>query len=270
MTDYKILVPVDFTEASNKAAITAASMARIFNMEITLLNICDDSKKQAINHRLNELAIKLKKNYDAAFNILTRKGKLHDEIARAANEPNNALMIIGSHGFKGLREILLGVDILKLVKKISIPTLCVQKNYEFPEDGIKKILLPASSHASFQNIVDAVAFLAGLFGSEVHIYAINKGNHPWPDTLRQNLDLAVKALELNKIVYKKTVEEENLRSPGFSSQILSYAEKNNTDMICVMAPPSDEYYYFADYDKEKLLTNKLQIPVLCASDIKSV
>jgi hypothetical protein len=38
-------------------------------------------------------------------------------------------------------------------------------------------------------------------------------------------------------------------------------------MIAMMSVSSEEYHYFAQQDKENLLTNETGIPVLCACNI---
>jgi hypothetical protein len=191
---------------------------------------------------------------------------LHYEIGKAADEQGIDLMVIGSHGFKGLREIILGVDILKLAKNICIPVICIQKDYNIPEEGFKTILLPASSHKLFHNNINAIVSLARWFQAEVHMYSINKPKIPWPDSLKSNIETAIKTFESERINFKRVNEQENILFPGFAKQILNYAKKINADLISVMSEPSFEYYYFADIDKERLLTNRLQIPILCVSD----
>ena len=44
----------------------------------------------------------------------------------AESQKGHALMVVGTHGPKGLRQSLLGADILKLVRHVHIPSLVVQ------------------------------------------------------------------------------------------------------------------------------------------------
>jgi nucleotide-binding universal stress UspA family protein len=270
MSEKNILVPVDFTETSKQAATCAAEIAGIGGMNVTLLHIETGKNKRENETELNVLANKLKSEFSITCDYIIRKGKIFTEIAIAATDHIYSLMVIGSHGFKGFKEKLLGADILKLVKNIPVPVLVIQKDYMLPEEGIKTIVFPAGSHEAFQNQIDATILLAGLFTSEVHIYTIEKPGFPWSDALKANIEKSVHGFALNNIRYKRVNEAQNTFSPGYAKQTLQYAEKVNAGLISVMSVPTNEFYYIADSDKERLLTNEMKIPVLCSSDSKQI
>jgi len=47
---------------------------------------------------------------------------------------------------------------------------------------------------------------------------------------------------------------------------LQYANNVNADLIAIVSVESKEYYNIADADKQAILTNDHNIPVLCTSD----
>lgn len=270
MSEKQILVPVDFTQTSKHAATCAAKIARISGMKIMLLHIQSVKSTPEDATELISMAISLRSEFSIACDYLIREGKIFYEIAKEAGEPAYSLMVIGSHGFKGIKEKLLGADILKLVKNIPVPVLVIQKGHTLPAEGIKTIVFPAGSHESFQNQIDATILIAGMFNSEVHLYTIEKPGFPWSDSLKANIEKTVHEFAVNNIRYKRVNEEQKTFSPGYAKQILQYAEKVNADLISVMSVPTNEFYYIADSDKERLLTNEMKIPVLCSSDKKQV
>ena len=270
MSEKNILVPVDLTETSRIAATCAAKIARISGMRVTLLHIQTGKSTAEDAAELSIMVNSIESEFSVACDYLIREGKIFSEIAKEAGEPAYSLMVIGSHGFKGFKEKLLGADILKLVKNIPVPVLVIQKGHTLPQDGIKTIVFPAGSHEAFQNQIDATILLAGLFRSEVHIYTIEKPGFPWSDALKANIEKTVHEFALNNIRYKRVNELQNTFSPGYAKQTLQYAEKVKADMISVMSVPTNEFYYIADSDKERLLMNEMKIPVLCSSDLKQV
>jgi hypothetical protein len=130
--------------------------------------------------------------------------------------------------------------------------------------------MPASSHEDFHRKVDSVVFLGQLFDAEVHVYTVEKPGFTWSDTLKQNIEKAISEFKAKAIKYHRVNEPQTAYSPGFAKQILQYAEKINAGMIAVMSVPTSEYYYIADSDKERLLTNDHKIPVLAVSDTDKV
>jgi len=199
-------------------------------------------------------------------NYIIRKGSIFTEIADEACDLCYKLMVIGSHGIKGLREKFFGADILKLVKTLPIPVYVIQEDYSMPNDGINTILFPASTHDAFDKKIRATIEVASKFNSVVHLYTVQKPGTEWPDSLKSNLELAKQSFEQNNIVYERVNEEQSTFSVGYSKQILQYANNVNVDLIAIVSVESKEYYNIADADKQAILTNDHRIPVLCTSD----
>jgi nucleotide-binding universal stress UspA family protein len=270
MSINKILVPSDFSDASHAAVDLAATIAKKSDLGLALLHIqngkkVEDSEDQMVN--IIE-SLKIKHRLDGDFII--KKGNIFSDIPRVACEECYRLMVIGSHGFKGIREKFFGADILKLIKSIPIPVVVTQKNYIEPEHGIKNIVLPAASHEDFERIIRATALIAGMFDAKVHIYTIDKPGQEWPDRLKSNIEKAKEIFDAKKIRYIRVKEQATTYSVGYSRQTLQYAERTGADLISLMSMPTREFHYFADSDKEQLLTNEAGIPVLCTSDKKAV
>jgi hypothetical protein len=213
-------------------------------------------------------SLKVKYNLDSDYTI--KKGSIFSDISKVACEDCYRLMVIGSHGFKGIREKFFGADILKLVKTIPVPVIVAQKNYSIPDGGIKNIILPAASHEDFHRIVEATTFIASMFDARVHLYTIEKPGQEWPEKLKSNIEKAKDTFDAHNIKYFRVNEHATTYSVGYSKQTLKYAEREGADLICLMSMPTKEFHYFADTDKEQLLTNEAGIPVLCTSDKKAV
>jgi len=267
MADNNILVPVDFTVSAEKALDFASFISKKNNMNITFLHVDNSKKGSVAENKLKLITNDFNENKIQSSYII-RKGKILQEILDEASEPNYKFMIIGSHGYKGLQEKLMGTDILKLVKSLPIPAIVVQKEHVIPEEGIKTIIFPVGSHENFINKINATIFLAKIFRSEVHIYTIRKEGLEWSQELRFNIELSVKSFEQNAIPFQRIIEEQSVFSVGYSKQTLQYAEKIKAKLIAIMSNPTNEYYYIADSDKESLLTNKANIPILCTNEKK--
>jgi nucleotide-binding universal stress UspA family protein len=270
MSENKILVPSDFSDASHAAVDLAATIAAKNDMGLSLLHIRNgksigDSEDQMIN-----IIQSLKVKHNLESDYIIKKGSIFSEISKVACEDCYRMMVIGSHGFKGFREKFFGADILKLVKTIPVPVIVAQKNYTIPGSGIKNIILPAASHDDFHRIVQATSFIAGMFDARVHIYTIEKPGQEWPEKLKSNIEKAKETFDAHRVRYIRVNEQATTYSVGYSKQTLQYAEREGVDMICLMSMPTKEYHYFADSDKEQLLTNEAGIPVLCTSDKKAV
>jgi hypothetical protein len=54
---------------------------------------------------------------------------------------------------------------------------------------------------------------------------------------------------------------------GFAKQTMHYATEHNIDLIAIMPNTSIDHSYFANADKEQLLTNAQGIAILCSAGV---
>jgi len=136
-----ILVPVDFSIASEKALTYAVSIARQFGAKITLLHVSqaqlygcefaylpieDDAMCQRIRELLDSLATG-KVGPDLLADTVVRNGVPFDEIVKAAKELNSDLIVINTNGHTGLKHILLGSTAERVVRYAPCPVLVVRE-----------------------------------------------------------------------------------------------------------------------------------------------
>ncbi|MCB2219017.1 MAG: universal stress protein [Bacteroidetes bacterium] len=266
MVKENILVPVDFSPASASALDVALHMAEKNNQGITLLHIENGKGSEDAEKQMQSTIDLISGHSDITVEKMIRKGNLFREIEDMACDDCFRLMVIGTHGFKGLREKVFGADILKLLKNIPIPVISLQKGYTLPDEGFKKILFPASTHQAFARNVQATAELASLFDGEVHIYTVKKPGVDFSENMLENIQYAKETFDKAGIRYLRITEEQESFSVGYSKQIMTYAHTNGIDIIALMTNSTSENYYFADSDKASILTNPHNIPVLCTND----
>jgi nucleotide-binding universal stress UspA family protein len=138
----KILVPVDFSECSQKALQYAIRFARAFRAEVLLLHVLepylpypemtalDTAILQAKSREYGEKGLrKLLQSIgdEAVCRSLLRLGAAHREIVEAAKEHDVDLIIISTHGHSGLGRAMLGSTTERVVRRASCPVFVVQE-----------------------------------------------------------------------------------------------------------------------------------------------
>jgi nucleotide-binding universal stress UspA family protein len=267
MNTGKIIIPVDFTAASDQAVKQAIAIAQKAELSIMLFHvISNDAKSKSENE---DVQINLKKlevnvlNEDVKCEYKIATGNIFDEIPAIANKPNHRMMVIGTHGIQGFKQKLLGADMLKIIRKVNIPALVIQEGCICR--NFNPIVFPVGGHEGFMFLIESTALFANLFGSEVHIYSVNRKGDEGTKKLKDNTAQAINFFKEKNILIKRVEEEATVFSVGYSKQTLQYAEKVNAGLISIMSVKTEEYYYFAQADKESLINNEFNIPVLCAS-----
>ena len=261
----EILIPFDFTKAAEKAITQASLLNKQFPVTINLLHAVQSNDLMEIELKLKDEVKKFSES-GIQFNIVIEKGSVLTTINSVCKKIHAHLMIIGTHGSQGIRQGLLGADILKLLKSNPCPSIVVQKTSEVVKQ-FNQILLPVGSHENYSSLIDAVILIASSAQAEVIIYSIKRPNEDSSDNLIQNTQLTIAKLKERGILFKEISEESNMVSFGFAKQTMRYAEEHNIDLIAIMPNTSIDYSYFANADKEQLLTNSHGIAILCSAGV---
>lgn len=138
----RILVPIDFSEYSEYALETAAGIAAEFNAEIYILHMLELSNAiySSTSNELNqEAAFYLKlaekklvdfldKDYLEGLEVtpVVKQFKVFKEINELTEEHEIDLIVMGSHGVSGVREVIVGSNAEKVVRYSDVPVLIVK------------------------------------------------------------------------------------------------------------------------------------------------
>lgn len=137
----RILVPVDFSEPSLRAVPYALSFARQFKAELILVHIVEQivypgdwmippfpSGDFATESR-EQLIEKLRNTCVGAAGKVTpivRFGRAWQEIVEIAREQECDMIVMATHGYTGLKHVLLGSVTEKIVRHAPCPVLTVR------------------------------------------------------------------------------------------------------------------------------------------------
>lgn len=142
----KIIVPVDFSKYSEFALKAAATLAKKHDAEILVLHMLEvgsaSISESAIQQQ--EMTIFYLKLAEKNFKSFLKKPYLKDikvtpiikhyiafrEVNRVAEEYDADLIIMGSHGVSGMKEIFLGSNTEKVVRNSDIPVLVIKQEQE--------------------------------------------------------------------------------------------------------------------------------------------
>jgi nucleotide-binding universal stress UspA family protein len=259
----RILIPTDFTDAAARAVRQAEALAGINRSLMVLLHVTDDPNAAAkAEASMKAEAERIRQETGLVCETMIRPGSIFSAIPQETCGSDYDLVVIGTHGVKGIRQKMMGPDILKLASRIRIPVLVVQKDSAVVAP-FRRIVLPVSSHESFEPAVDAVTRLAGS-DTEIIFYSIHKAGFEWPEKLIRNIEKASEIFESRGIRMTRVREEQTVYSPGYAKQTLKSLDRLDADLICMISVPSEEYYYFAEADKEQMIMNEKHLPVLFA------
>jgi nucleotide-binding universal stress UspA family protein len=139
MADDVILIPTDFEEASRRALAFGKDLAAKLGCEVVLLHVYQlpvytypglepavlpsfvNELSQAAQRALDTLA-----NEAAVKRALLREGDPATEILSAVDELSPRMVIMGTHGRRGLAHILIGSVAERVVRRSPVPVLTMR------------------------------------------------------------------------------------------------------------------------------------------------
>jgi len=265
MPTLDLLCTTDLTQTSNTALHYALRIAERADSKISLLHVLSRAEqKDGAQGEVRRAMVQHVADAGGTerVQLILKEG---DPLATIASESKaeHAMVVMGTHGPKGLRQNLFGADILKVVRKLAVPALVVQEGSPLGND-FERIVMPVAGHADIGGLLDAVCVLARLHASEVHVFQLMRPNEQPSEELLRNKLRMLEHLEREGIRHVAVNEPSTVFSVGFADATIRYAERVEAGCLAIMAHASDEYRYIADAEKERLLTNAAFIPVLCA------
>jgi len=253
----KILVPVDFSPFAGYATDYAIYFAEKYNAEITLFHaivLYETGVDEESHVRQMEEIIRRKEKTSHAM-LDKHEGKyakaalkLRSETARGVSasdtilehlaENDYDLIVMGTHGRTGLKNLIYGSVAEKIVRLSAIPVMTVHNGPDRQVD-IKKILVPVDFSENSRKGADRALDLAKEFGAKVEfLHVIEQQLHPSFHVVGIESIFAINP-DLKKISSEKLREfvPSDLESgytvmEGSAPQtIVEYAKENKFDLI---------------------------------------
>jgi len=237
----KILVPTDFSDHAFNAVLAAAALARKSNAELLLLHIIELPQeamdaiqpghdlpeimffRQWAEQRLSETSLSQELNGLNVSQVL-KLGRTVNKVAEVAAENDVDLIVMGSHGASGFKELFVGSNTEKVVRHSEVPVLVIKN--EKAEVTMNRVVFAS----------DFVIEHKELFAKALDFF---KDSQIKPHFLMVNTPSNFKATHVAEKFVADLLKEFNVTDYEFSiyndldveKGILNFSERINADLI---------------------------------------
>ena len=183
----KIVVPTDFSEQSDYALKVAASLAKKHNAEILALHMLElnqamISSSEGFHPEQTVFLIKLaEKRFKDFLNKPYLKGvkvtpvvkhfKVFSEVNEVAKKNGADMIVMGSHGIDGLKEIFVGSNTERVVRNADIPVLVIKNDHE--DFKVNRFLFACGFKEESLAVFEKARNFADMLSAEFKIVYIN-------------------------------------------------------------------------------------------------
>ena len=190
--------------------------------------------------------------------VLLRKGRVYQEIAKTAKQIDADMIFAGTHGVSGFEQYWIGSNAYRIVTQAPCAVVTIRRDYKFT-DTIDHMLLPIDSSMETKQKLPFAAKLANDFDATIHLLKVY--NTPI-SVIRKRIDKysedAEKCLIENKVKYI-TAERE---ADNVAVSIIDYSNEFKIDLISIMTDQdmTTANKFLGPYAQQ--LINNSKIPVL--------
>jgi len=185
----KILIPCDFSDQAIEAFRLALDLVALVKGEIHLVNVIElpvmhdtvlmptlsfeETLMKELKAGAESQFAKIKSQYGGTIKVesVVLYGATSISILDYITEHNMDLVVMGSKGASGMKELVIGSNAEKIVRRSAVPVLVVKKYMEL--SSIKDIVFPSTLQHDHEDLVTKVKELQDLFKATLHIVYIN-------------------------------------------------------------------------------------------------
>lgn len=267
-----ILVPTDFSDYANYAAEIACSIARKSGGRIYLMHVVDiptyvdthgasfgdiPEGIAALRYTKQQFKELLKKDFFNNVNVgeVLQFNDVFTNISAFANENEIDLIVMGSHGSSGFKEIFIGSNTQKIVRTAKCPVLTVKDRIE--NFDIKNLVFASEFNEDTFEAYNSIVKIADYFNANIDLVkVITKDNFESQKTSNELIEKFVDEFGLTK--YTATI----YNSDSVENGINEFASDRKADVIAVTTHGRSTFsQMFQDSMAEKLV-NHSELPVL--------
>ncbi len=267
----RILVPTDFSPQADNALKVAVQIAKNQSAEIFLLHSMEmpvhlstgsDSGNlpealyfiKLAEKRFSELRERTDSE-DVTIHEAMGHNEIYEDIKEAVKKSNIELVVMGSHGASGFKEMFIGSNTEKVVRTSKIPVLVIKNNHTNFEikDFVFATDFSEECHPPFK---EAQKF-AEIIGAKMHLLFVNTpGDFRTTQQALEIMNNFVKGLvpELYTLnVYNDTSVEKG---------ILNFAKNNKMQLIGMSTHGRKGLSHFFNGSISEDLVNHANMPVI--------
>ncbi|MEM1002634.1 MAG: universal stress protein [Bacteroidota bacterium] len=271
----RIVVPIDFSEHSDYALEAAANLAKKYGSELFVLHMLELSNAilttagNAINeeavfyYKLAEQRFEefLKKDYLEGVKVtpIVKHFKVFSEVNDIARERDANLIVMGSHGASGVKEVLVGSNTEKVVRYADVPVLVIKHNPILLDFETGVFASDFSDEAISSYLKAKITFKK--LGVKMHLVYVNSpdGNFRSSAEIDKRVSLFLKRADgnLDALNNFSVVSDYSIEKG-----ILNFANNIGADLIAVATHGRTGLAHFFEGSISEDLANHSTLPVM--------
>jgi nucleotide-binding universal stress UspA family protein len=278
---HRILVPTDFSECAEMAVEAAASIARKTNSRLYLMHIVHIPSYESntslesfqdfaegifimklVKKKFAEL---LAKPFLSDVNVieLIQFDSVYESISKQAKDNEIDLIVMGSHGTSGAKELLIGSNTERIIRTSVIPVLTIKSRHQ--DFNPQNIIFASNFYGESDKNFSRIHAIANIFGAKIHLLKVNTPNNF--ETTRYSEQLIAEFAKRTGIQnYTSNIYNDEKVEDG----IHHFSERVNADLIAMETHGRTGIAHLLTGSITEGVANHSKLPVLSVKIEKEV
>lgn len=256
-----IIVPWDFSDVAEYALQHAIKISTHLKNRIQLLHVIKSDKQiEEAKEDLHKEVERLAEKYQIDLDPVILVGNLFHEISEYASENNVSVVVMGTHGIKGMQKIT-GSYALKVIVGSKIPFITVQAPPS-KKEIFKDVVFPLDYKKEGKQKVNWALFLAKYFDVKIHIITPTLKDKGLQKKTRININFAEKIFENHGVDY----DFHSIDSTHLGEETVKYAKNIDADLILIMTTSGIGITdYMLGAKEQYIIANDAKLPIMCVN-----
>jgi nucleotide-binding universal stress UspA family protein len=268
----KLLVPTDFSKTADNALSVAAQLAHKQGAEIYLMHMLELPLHQidamSSHSDLPEAMFFMKLVHKRFKDVMKREElqgiNVHEvvkfnqpisAVLDACDEYNIDMIIMGSHGTSGFKEMFIGSNTEKVVRVSNTPVLVIKKSHD--DFDINSFVFASDFTEDSSNTYNQAVNLAELFEAKLHLVMVNTANG--------FITTSEAKRRINNIISNSDFSNYDVHiynDETVESGILNFSESIDADLIGISTHGRQGIAHFLNGSISEDLVNHAERPVV--------
>lgn len=278
----RILIPVDFSETSLLAIKHGAFLAKETGAGIYLLHVVNthyvsqnmflpivtldqgDIEKKA-TEKLGQLVEQIKNEHKVNCHIVVKVGTPANEVSKVAKEINASLVVMGTHGYSPLEELMIGSVALKVITKAHCPVMAMSEVAK--QKGYNKIVIPIDTTVNSRQKVHYALEMGKKFNATVHAVGLIGSDEENEKPGMEVVLHQIKVLAEEKGTALKTELITGVKNRATST--VNYVKQVDGDLLVIMTDQDAELsgFFLGPYSQQVIHLSSVPVIAVKPEDL---
>lgn len=247
-----LLVPTDYSANAFNAYVYALGIASKIGADVTAVHtfelpvidprapsrtaqaIVENEKEEQVYLRNKELPKMTQKAAEMGLHnqpkdLLVLEGEIVEQICHVAAKIGIDLLVMGTKGASGLKEVFFGSNAAKMLEQATCPILAVPETAVF--NGINKVAYFTNFDDADVKTLEQLLTITQPFSPDLYLVHIIEADDQHANALSNLKSLC----EVVKTITNQPIHLEVSKSDNLHTGMLQFAKEHNMDMIAMLS-----------------------------------